>query len=152
MIGNRKKKVALIHVAKKEVGLEEAAYRALLSEAAGIESAAELEREEQFCAVMEAFRKLGFTSPGVAMTKSRPVRTDGWGGTPAQRAKIAAMWRAYAGRKDERALRTFIKRIAKVDHPRFLNTLLAQKVIIALERIKKRTKKADGAPEARRET
>ena len=50
------------------------------------------------------------------------------------------MWRAYAGRKDER--------IAKGEHPRFLNTLLARKVIIAPERIKK----ADGAPEARGET
>jgi hypothetical protein len=42
------------------------------------------------------------------------------------------MWRTCARNKSDRALRSFIKRIARVDHPRFLNVFLARKVIIAL--------------------
>jgi predicted Ser/Thr protein kinase len=43
------------------------------------------------------------------------------------------MWQTCARNKTEKALRAFIKRIAKVDHPRFLRVELARKVILALE-------------------
>ena len=42
-ISNRKAKLSLIHIAKKDLGLIDEAYRAVLNGAAGINSAAELE-------------------------------------------------------------------------------------------------------------
>jgi hypothetical protein len=127
MIANRNKKIALVHVAKKAAGITDEDYLSLLSGAAGIGSLAELEHEGQFLNIMEAFKNLGFTT--------RPRWPDTWGCTPAQRAKIEAMWRACARDKSGKALQKFIKRIAKVDSPRFLTVGLSRKVILALEQM-----------------
>jgi hypothetical protein len=133
-ISNRKAKLSLIHLAKKETGIPDDAYRILLDGAAGVNSAADIEYEYQFNAVMKAFENLGFKS---AMRnggkKPRPQWADQWGGTEDQRAKIEVMWQTCARNKTEKALRLFIKRITRVDHPRFLNVQLARKVILALE-------------------
>jgi hypothetical protein len=131
---NRKTKLSLIHIAKKESGIAEDAYRILLEGAAGVDSAAKLEFEYQFNAIMKAFENLGFKSTQRnGGKKTRPQWTDEWGGTEDQRAKIEVLWQNCARNKSEKALRAFIKRIAHVDSPRFLNVQLARKVILALE-------------------
>jgi hypothetical protein len=132
-ITNRNTKLSLIHIAKKNSGIADDAYRILLEGAAGVDSAAKIEYEYQFRAVMEAFKNLGFISTANAEKKTRPQWTDEWGGTEDQRAKIEVLWKSCARNKSETALRAFIKRITHVDHPRFLNVQLAQKVILALE-------------------
>jgi len=133
-ITNRKTKLSLIHIAKKDSGIADDAYRILLEGAAGVDSAAKIEFEYQFNAVMKAFENLGFKSTQRNGGKNpRPQWTDTWGGTPDQRAKIEVLWQACARNKTEKALRLFIKRITHVDHLRFLNVELARKVILALE-------------------
>jgi hypothetical protein len=133
-ISNRKAKLSLIHLAKKSIDLPDDAYRILLDGAAGVNSAADIQYEYQFNAVMKAFENLGFKSASHSgIKKTRPRWTDEWGGTEDQRAKIEVMWQTCARNKTEKALRLFIKRIARVDHPRFLNVQLARKVILALE-------------------
>ena len=133
-ITNRKTKLSLIHIAKKNSGIADDAYRILLEGAAGVNSAADIEFEYQFNAVMKAFENLGFKSTQRSGGKKpRPQWTDEWGGTEDQRAKIEVLWQNNARNKTEKALRAFIKRIAQVDHPRFLNVELARKVILALE-------------------
>jgi hypothetical protein len=130
---NRKEKLSLIHIAKKETGITDEAYRALLDGAAGIGSAAEIAFEDQFIAVMAAFEKLGFKSwKKQGKTTSRPQRPDTWGCTESQRAKIEVMWKTCARNPSDRALRAFVKRIARVDSPVFLRPHLARKVILAL--------------------
>ena len=142
-IADKKAKLALVHIAKKDLALPDDAYRAILGGAAGISSAAELQFEHQFKAVMKAFENIGFKSVRQkAANKTRPQWKDQWGGTPDQRAKIETMWKAYARNPSDQALRAFIKRIAKVDHPRFLRVDLARKVIIALEAIARKKEKA----------
>lgn len=49
-----KKKLALIHIVKKELGLSEARYRAILQKAAGVNSAKDLD-EQKFRALMNYF-------------------------------------------------------------------------------------------------
>jgi len=49
-----KKKLALIHIVKKELGLSDAEYRAILQKAAGVRSAKELD-EEKFRVLMNYF-------------------------------------------------------------------------------------------------
>jgi hypothetical protein len=132
-IKNKKTKIALIHVAKKSVGITDEDYCALLMGAAGIDSTKYLEYEDQFTAIMRGFEHLGFKSwKEQRKTTSRHQWTDKWGCTPAQRAKIEAMWQTCARVPSERALRTFIARITHVDHPSFLRPVLAGKVINAL--------------------
>jgi len=133
-ITNRNTKLSLIHIAKKDSGIADDAYRILLEGAAGVDSAAKIKYEYQFNAVMKAFENLGFKSTARGAEKrTRPQWTEEWGGTEDQRAKIEVLWKSCARNKTEKALRTFIKRITHVDHPRFLNVELARKVIIALE-------------------
>jgi hypothetical protein len=145
-LANRSAKLSLIHIAKDSVGLTDEAYRALLSGAAGVNSAAKLQYEYQFNAVMKAFEKLGFKSTSRSTSiKTRPRWPDTWGGSPNQRAKIEVMWKTYARNTGERALRAFIKRIAHVDHPRWLDEALAQKVIIALEAMARKAGQKEAA-------
>jgi len=133
-ITNRNTKLSLIHIAKKNSGIADDAYRILLEGAAGVNSAAQIEYEYQFNAVMKAFENLGFKSTQRSGGKKpRPQWTDAWGGTEDQRAKIEVLWQTCARNKTDKALRLFIKRITHVDHPRFLNVQLARKVILALE-------------------
>lgn len=133
MIVNKRGKLGLIHVAKKQCGLDETAYRALLGGAAGIDSAREIEHEDQFRAVMDAFAALGFESwKSQGTASSRPVWNGQWGCSAAKQAKIEVMWKQVARTPNGRALRAFIARIAKVDDPRFLNDTLARKIILAL--------------------
>ncbi|MDR1637988.1 MAG: regulatory protein GemA [Treponema sp.] len=130
---NRKEKLSLIHIAKKETGITDEAYRLLLEDAAGIGSAADIAFEDQFKAVMKAFEKLGFRSwKKQGKTNSRPEWTDTWGCTEDQRAKIEVMWKTCARNPGDRALRAFVKRITRVDSPVFLRPDLARKVILAL--------------------
>ncbi|MDR0877245.1 MAG: regulatory protein GemA [Treponema sp.] len=136
-LSNKKGKMALIHIAKNAVAITDEDYRSLLSGAAGIDSAADIEWEYQFTAVMKAFENLGFKSDR-KQGKTRPRWEDEWGGTAGQRAKIEVLWRTCARNKTDKALRAFIKRITHVDHPRFLNAALARKVIIALEVMNKK--------------
>jgi hypothetical protein len=140
-IVNKKGKIALIHVAQKEVGITDEAYCSLLIGAAGIDSAKYLEYEDQFNSIMNAFKKLGFKSKKKAT--AQPQWADTWGCTPAQRAKIEAMWRVCARFPTDRALRAFIKRITHVDHPAFLRPELAGKVIYALNKMAVKTKDRD---------
>jgi phage gp16-like protein len=131
---NRNAKISLVHIAKKETGITDEAYRILLDSAAGITSASEINFEDQFNAVMKAFENLGFKSwKKQGKTTSRPQWPDMWGCSQDQRAKIEAMWKTCARNPSDKALQTFIKRIAQVDHPRFLRPYLARKVILALE-------------------
>jgi hypothetical protein len=130
---NKKAKLSLIHIAKKETGITDEAYRILLYSAAGVNSASEINFEDQFNAVMRAFGNLGFRSwKRQGKTTSRPQWPDTWGCSDDQRAKIEAMWKTCARNPSDRALQTFIKRIARVDHPAFLRPALARTVIIAL--------------------
>jgi hypothetical protein len=130
-IVKKREKQALIHIAKKALGLDDDDYYALIMGEAGIESTKDLEYEDQFNGIMKAFKKLGFKQE-TGISTSRPKWTERWGCTDAQRAKIEAMWRTCARTPTDRALRAFIKRITHVDHPAFLRPALAGKVINAL--------------------
>jgi len=136
MLINRKAKLSLIHIAKNRLSLSDEAYRSLLYGAAGVTSAKDIEWEDQFQAVMDCFKRLGFNSyKAMGKTTSRPKWPDTWGCTTDQRAKIEAMWQTCARHKNTKSLHRFIKRITGVDHPHFLRSALARDVILALEKM-----------------
>ena len=63
-VRDRRGRLALIHAAKRQIELDDAAYRALLAGAAGVESAADLATDSQFASVMDALRAAGWHGTG----------------------------------------------------------------------------------------
>ena len=123
---NKREKIALIHIARKQAHLDEFEYRALLEGAAEITSCSELETEEEFRNIMKAFEKLG------VLLKSEK---DRWGCSFKQQKKIEAMWNTCARDKSNMALKNFIKRITGLDDPVWLKNRSAKDVILALSKM-----------------
>lgn len=125
-IQNRKEALALIHVARKDLGLDEEAYRALLSGAAGIESSADIETREQFDAIMRSFSVLGFKRKPSANKKFISRR---------QIYYIKSLWELASRSKSEEGLKKLIARIGHVDDIRFLDKKAAKAVILTMKDI-----------------
>jgi hypothetical protein len=128
-------RIAIIHVAKKQLGLDEEAYRAILS-GAGVDSAKDIAADAQFNTVMAAFANLGFKPRG-AEVKGRSVAA---GTNPAfvskkQEYYIRGLWALASRAKDEKSLRRMVRRIGKTDDIKFLSRKVASAVILALRDI-----------------
>jgi|GEM_PF-510725 len=134
---SQRSRLALIHIAKKQLCLDEEAYRAILS-GAGVSSAKEITTDEQFDLVMTAFVRLGFLPSGKrSPLKKRRTITKKTPGmiSPRQEYYIRGLWDLASRAKDEKSLRAIIKRIGKVDDIRFLTSRAASGVIQALRDI-----------------
>jgi hypothetical protein len=129
-------RLAVIHVAKKQLALDEDAYRAILS-GAGVESAKEITNDYQFELVMQAFVRLGFRYRGRdgVKHKSTAPGTNITFISKRQEYYIRGLWDLASRAKDEKSLRRMIKRIGKVDDIAFLSRWDAQAVILALRDI-----------------
>ncbi len=124
---------ALIHVAKAQLRMQEADYRALLMRAAGATSSTQL-NGAGFERVMAEFERMGFrgTRPHISRTSNgkRPGMAS-----PAQLGKIRAMWLAYTGRDDDLAMGCWLETHFHVSHVRFLTDVAAGKCIGVLSRM-----------------
>ena len=133
---NQKSRLAIIHFAKKQLGLDDDAYRAILS-GAGVSSAKDITTEGQFNTVMTAFGNLGFqsTSQGNSVKYRRTAPGALNMITPSQEYYIRGLWALASRAKDEKSLRAIIKRVGKADDIRFLTRRAASGVIQALRDI-----------------
>jgi hypothetical protein len=121
-------KVALVHVAKRRLAMEDADYRTVLLRAAGVESARDL-TAAGFRQVMEAFALLGFQSDGAATNFGRRAGMA----TPGQVAAIRRLWREFtAGEGTDATLGKWLAKHWHISALRFLPAELAPKVLIAL--------------------
>lgn len=111
-----KRDLAKIHIARKDLGLDEETYRALLMRVAGVDSAAQL-KVRKVAAVLDEFQRLGWkprkparagrASPRPALSREALVSK-----IEAQLAEAARPW-AYA---DALALRMFqVERVEWLD-------------------------------------
>ena len=136
--------LAKIHIAKKELGLTDEAYRDIMRERFGKDSAAKLTGSQAFH-LINHFKSLGWRPkyqhklPGVY---SKP--------TDAQDRKIIAMWMSLhkAGiikNRSDRALQAFVKRMTKKDNLRWCTTADKNIIIEALKQWEDR-----GGPDATR--
>ena len=120
--------LAKIHIARKELGLQEAEYRALLQRVGRVESAKALS-DKAAAAVIAEFKRLGW--------EPRESKR-----APAERAdirKIYALWGAlHAGPLDREALRAWVKRRFEVSAPEFLKPPQAREAIEQLKAWQKR--------------
>jgi len=133
---NQKNRLAIIHVAKKQLGLDEEAYRAILS-GAGVESAKEITSDLQFNTVMGAFLHLGFLPSGRGKINKHKSTVPGSPGMISHRQEyyIKGLWALASRAKDEKSLRRMVKRIGKVDNISFLTRRNASALILALRDI-----------------
>lgn len=114
------KSTAAIHVAKKQLGLDDDTYRAICIRVTGQNSSAAM-TENQRLKLIDEFRRQGF----------KPVSTGGRKGTRKRlegkfAAKLQALWSAgynlgVVTNASDEALIGFVKRQTKLDHVRFLH-------------------------------
>lgn len=124
-ISNDKK--AIVHVAKHQLQVADADYRALLQREAGVSSSVDLD-DAGFEAVMREMERLGFRR-----TAGRAQKTHREGfASPAQIGKIRSLFQAYIGRDDEHALGHWLEKHFHVSHVRFLEGWRAGKAIAIL--------------------
>jgi hypothetical protein len=130
------KRLAIIHLAKKQLGLDEDAYRAILS-GAGVSSAKDIETDLQFNTVMGAFTRLGFLPSGHRVNKYRSTVSGSNPAmiSPSQEYYIKGLWSLASRVKDEKSLRRMVKRVGKADDISFLSRRSASALILALRDI-----------------
>lgn len=129
-----RKQTALLHVARKQLGMAEDDWRAVLWQEAGARSSRELDTGG-FEAVLRRLEALGF---------ERPARPRGFGhrlgmATPEQVGLIRSLWTEYTdGEGDDRSLGKWLAATFKVSDIRFVTKDQAQKAITALLAMKQR--------------
>lgn len=134
---DKKPLLAKVHIAKKELGLDDETYRAILKRITGKDSAAKC-KLWQLDNVLREMKNLGW-KPKKTKKDFRPASDE-------MVAKIYALWRALhnAGAIDDPsqiALRAFVKRQIKKEAPEFLTIKEKIKVIEALKSWLRRVEK-----------
>ncbi len=136
----RRALLARLHIARKELGLDEETYRAALQRIAGASSARDLS-DEAIERVLAEFRRRGWR-PG----KARPARSSRGGRRwrpPAKHAHQRKVWALWGELKRQGVWRDpnpaslvkFVRRLTGVDDPDWLTPAQSNKVIEALKDI-----------------
>ncbi|MFE0757206.1 phage protein GemA/Gp16 family protein [Inquilinus sp. NPDC058860] len=128
---SRASAIAKVHVAKKQLGLDDETYRAVLRRVTGRDSAADL-NEVQLGNVIREFVRLGWTG-------GADLRT----GRTSTGRLIRALWRDASREKSEASLRSMIRRVLGlaedvIPEPDMLAVADASKVIEALKVMRRR--------------
>lgn len=126
--------LALIHVAKKQLGLDEGEYRAILDRVAGVASSRELSRQS-FDSLLVEFKRLGFHQEG----RDGVPRGAGQGSDDNRPTK--PQWRLLGDLARQAGFESFEdprfvnwqKSRSGVEHPRFLDMHGLNKLIAALK-------------------
>lgn len=135
---NRQRLIRLIHVAKRDLALDDDCYRAILQRIGKQASSSKL-TIPQLSQVLEYMKQAGFKVRSKA--GGRPLAKD------CQSKMIRGIWLELAGMEvvrnaSEEALATFVKRMAKVDTLQWLSTEQASLVIEHLKEWRQRVVKA----------
>jgi len=136
-----KSQLAILHIAAKELGLDEETYRDALQAHAGVRSAKELDYRG-FQAIMGHFERAGFKRHQPANRPTGEPANPARRGmaTAAQLRKIFVLWWSLGGSyyrvgSEWKALRGFLKKRFRVDHENFLSFEKAHQAIEAMKKI-----------------
>lgn len=127
--------LATIHVAKKQLGLDDDTYRAVLNRVTGKTSSADMTETERL-AVVDELRRLGFERGSTGPRRALEGRYA---------KKLQALWIAgwnlgVVRNRDDRALIAMVKRQTGIDHVRFVRD--PADAVRAIEALKAMTAKA----------
>lgn len=111
--------IAALHVAKKQLGLDDETYRAKLSTITGKSSAKEMSEAERQ-QVLSVFRNEGFQPKAVEHRPDGRKKLTGKFAPKLQALWIAAWNLGLVNNRDDAALLAFVKRQTGIDHTRFL--------------------------------
>lgn len=137
-----RKQIAVVHVARRELGLGEDEYRDILRRLAGVDSAADL-TEIGFLKVMHHMAKCGFRSTWTKRTfGARPGMA-----TPSQVDLIRRLWGEWSD-AGETGLQAWLERFHGISALRFVDGDKAGAVITALKAMVKRKKSIAAANSA----
>ena len=142
-IGVSKQQIALLHVAKKELSLQDEDYRSILLLYGGVESSKHITLEG-FERVMEHFERLGFKSTAAQKQPTRqtqyraPERDANGAPYPAQLKMIQSLYEQLGWPEPERQ-RGFCQRVIKKPWPQTRGE--ANKIFEGLKAILARLKK-----------
>ena len=144
-IGTAQRKwIQILHIAKSELSLDDAAYRAVLYGAAGVDSARDIKTWQQYNAVLKAFANLGFkvkagkaAQTGLKKTAPQTGRSGDWI-SARQEYYIRGLWDLASRAKDEASLQAMLQRIAGVTQIEWISKAHATKVILTLRDIAKK--------------
>lgn len=132
MSSDRRAMIAKLHVARKQLAMEEADYRALLMRSCGLTSSAKA-TPGQLMALLAEMRHLGFRDAPRPISDKPHVR------------KIWALWKDMAPlleNSTDAGLRHFCFRQTRLSDPEWLDGAQATKVIEALKAWHERLQKA----------
>lgn len=133
--------LAAVHCARRDLGLDEDTYRAVLERVTGSTSAASL-TDDGLQAVLDAFRAQGWKSPHAEGRRRRAS------GSPHVR-KLWAIWTEMCAARIPReptraALRSFVQRMTDVADPEWLTGEQVNVVLEALKAWQRRELEARG--------
>ncbi|MGZ2500408.1 regulatory protein GemA [Rhizobium leguminosarum] len=111
--------IAAIHVAKKQLGLDDDTYRAKLERITGKRSAKDMSEAER-ATVLSVFRNEGFLEAATARRIGGRQKLTGKYAKKLQALWIAAWNLGIVRDRDDKALIAFVKRQTRIDHTRFL--------------------------------
>lgn len=142
------KLLAKIHIAKKELALEDSIYRDILYRKFRVGSSKSLS-DSQALVLVHHFKSLGWQErrgdSRIAPKKYDDQKGDAYSATPAQKRMIEAMWHdIYRGNDETKHLRQFLFNHFKVSDIRFLERKTAHDVIEALKAMQKRWTSDEG--------
>lgn len=123
---NRRGLLALVHVAKKELGLDESIYRVVLEQVSGGRDSAANLTDEELGQVLNRFRASGWTNQKKRFSAKGHVR------------KVWALWgemhrAGFVHGALRPGLRAFVKRMTGVTDPEWLDPAQARTVIESLK-------------------
>ncbi len=127
--------IRTIHVAKRELGLSDELYESVLCGIIGSPTSKDIKNWEQYDAVMQAFKALGFSYKHRKPVSSFPAEQHPDYISARQEYYIRGLWKLASRNKDEKSLRAMVKRIGGVDDISFLPRKKAAAVIQALRDI-----------------
>lgn len=139
----RDREIKLIHVARRELGIDEETYRAMLQTVVGVKSSSDLDWQGRK-KVLDHLKAKGFKVKSKAAPKAAAASSAA---VDPQYRKILALWSALhdAGIvrvNTEAALRIYIKRMTGCADYRFCNGAQVVTVIEALKKWLARTERA----------
>lgn len=137
-----RKQLALIHIGKKRLGLDEETYRTVLRNVTSKRSAAQLTVDEAG-RVIDHMVELGFRIEAKDDRRGRFRDLRGRPGMASDRELrlIEALWAEIARGDPKRTLRRFVWRMCRVSDVRFLTS---QDAYVVIEAIKKMVERRTG--------
>lgn len=136
------KLLAKIHIAKKELALDDEIYRDILYRKFRVSSSKSLS-DSQALVLINYFKNVGW------VPKSKPKKYDDQKGdiysaSPGIKRKIEAMWHEiYYGNDETKHLRQFLFNHFKVSDIRFLEKRTAYEVVEALKNMTRRRRESE---------